>query len=165
MLTNTYALNTLKYQWQFNDLDITNATTSTYSIATAHQATDQGNYRCVVTDAYGSQRTASDEVYLSVNPIQAPVIDTAPVGAIINPGGEVTFTITAHGDLPLYYSWRLYETNVAFTGTDNTFTITGLTANNSGPYTCVVTNHAGAATSAPVGMNVRPFSVSAERSR
>ena len=149
VLTNTYALNTLRYQWQFNDVDITNATTSTYSIATAHQATDQGNYRCVVTDAYGSQRTASDEAYLSVNPIQAPVIDTAPVGAIINPGGEVTFTITAHGELPLYYTWRLYGTNVAFTGTDNTFTITGLTANNSGPYTCVVTNNAGAATSAP----------------
>jgi hypothetical protein len=147
--TNTYALNTLKYQWQFNDVDIIGATNSSYSIGSAGQSTHQGNYRCIVTDAYGSQRTLSEAAYLTVNAIQLPVIDTPPVGAIINPGGSVTFTVAAHGDAPLYYTWCLYGTNVAYTGTDNTYTINGLSTNDSGPYTCVVTNNAGAATSSP----------------
>ena len=161
--TNTYALNTLKYQWQTNQVDIPGATASSYSIAIT-RLTDQANYRCIVTDAYGSQQTASDEVYLTVNTIQAPVIDVAPLGAILNPGSDVTFTVTAHGDAPLHYIWRLNGADVAYTDTDNTYTLYGVTTNNAGLYTCVVTNGAGAATSAPpaaLTVNVPPVLTSA----
>lgn len=161
--TNTYALNTLKYQWQTNQVDIPRATNSSYSIAITH-FTDQAYYRCIVTDAYGSQQTASDEVYLTVNAIQAPVIDVALVGAIVNRGSDVTFTVTAHGDAPLHYIWRFNGADVAYTDTDNTYTLYGVTTNNAGPYTCVVTNDAGAATSAPpavLSVNMPPVLTSA----
>ncbi len=43
----------LAYQWQKNSANISGATASTYTITSA-QTNDAANYRCVVTNAYGS---------------------------------------------------------------------------------------------------------------
>ncbi len=151
---NTYALNTLKYQWQFNDADISGATTSSYSIASASVSANEGNYRCIVTDAYGRVPATSAEAYLTVNPIQSPVIDSQTGGGVVNVGSSTTFTVTAHGDQPMTYTWKQNGTQVA-TGTDNFYAINSVVAGNAGTYTCVVRNDASPdATSAPMILTV-----------
>ena len=137
--TNTYALNTLKYQWQYNDADISGATASSYTIPSATIAGNQGNYRCIVTDAYGRVPATSDEAYLTVNAVQSPVIDSATGGGVVNQGSSATFTVAAHGNTPLNYTWKRNGSQVA-TGTDSSYTINAVAGTDSGTYTCVVAN-------------------------
>jgi hypothetical protein len=53
----------LRYQWQKNDADMSGATASSYSISPVAES-DAGNYRCVVTNDYGS--ATSEEAVLTV---------------------------------------------------------------------------------------------------
>jgi hypothetical protein len=67
----------LAYQWQKNECDIGGATGTTYTIDPVAEP-DAGNYRCVVTNDYGT--ATSDEAVLTVAelPIGAyPVVDTS----------------------------------------------------------------------------------------
>ncbi|HVP10801.1 MAG TPA: DUF1566 domain-containing protein [Phycisphaerae bacterium] len=69
----------LSYQWQKNDIDIGDATGTSYAINPV-ALSDAGNYRCVVTNNYGS--AASDEAVLTVielPPDNYPVVDTGQV--------------------------------------------------------------------------------------
>jgi plastocyanin len=64
---------TLSYQWQKDEVDISGATSATYSIAEV-AATDEGSFRCVVSNTAGS--ATSDTAALSVN--EAPVFTSTP---------------------------------------------------------------------------------------
>jgi len=66
----------MEYQWQKNQLDIEAAIDSTYTIDPVNES-DEGNYRCVVTNDYGSD--TSDEAVLTVEygPVSNyPIVDT-----------------------------------------------------------------------------------------
>ncbi|MHC4442870.1 MAG: immunoglobulin domain-containing protein [Planctomycetota bacterium] len=71
-------MGTLTYQWQKDLLDLTDggnisgATTDTLQVSNA-QVADEGDYRCVVTNSYGSAN--SDEVTLTVMTTVAPDLD------------------------------------------------------------------------------------------
>jgi hypothetical protein len=141
---NTYALNTLKYQWQrYDDLtaaytNIPSATASSYSIPVTHAA-DAGSYQAVVTDAYGRLPATSAAATLTVTAIASPVIDSQTGGGIVNVGGSATFTVTAHGTPTLTYTWKRNGSQVA-TGTASSYSINPVAAADAGTYTCVVHN-------------------------
>jgi hypothetical protein len=97
----------------------------------------------------------SSAATLTVN--VAPAITTQPVSQAANLGGSVSFTVAATGTASLSYQWRLNGVNVAG-ATSATLALTGIATNQSGTYTCLVTNVAGAATSsgATLTVNVPP---------
>ncbi len=67
----------LEYQWQKDEVDISGATESSYTINPVDWG-DAGNYRCVVTNDFGT--ATSDEAVLTVAELQIgayPVVDTA----------------------------------------------------------------------------------------
>jgi hypothetical protein len=140
---NTYALNTLKYQWQFDNgsgfADIAGATNASYSIASATIAANQGSYQCIATDAYGRKPATSAPAYLTVNPVANPVFDSCTGGGVVNVGGSATFTVTAHGTPPLTYVWKRNGNQVA-SGTDSFYTISPVAQGDTGTYTCVIQN-------------------------
>ena len=56
----------LSYQWQRNQTNILNATSSSYTISSASMADNGAQFRCIVTNAFGS--ATSNEATLTVNP-------------------------------------------------------------------------------------------------
>jgi glucose/arabinose dehydrogenase len=65
----------LSYQWQRNQSNIPNATSSSYTISPASMADNGAKFRCVVTNAFGF--ATSNEATLTVQP-PPPIIETEP---------------------------------------------------------------------------------------
>ncbi len=96
--------------------------------------------------------TASGSI--TVLAVPKPSITLQPVSVTVFTNGNVQFTVTANGTLPLSYQWFTNNTLSAvsnggnLTGaTSNVLTITGVTQANAGGYTVVVTNQYGSVTS------------------
>jgi glucose/arabinose dehydrogenase len=64
---------TLTYQWQRNQVNISGATASTYTIAATALADNGAKFRCVVTNAFGTAN--SNEATLTVQPLP-PILAT-----------------------------------------------------------------------------------------
>jgi glucose/arabinose dehydrogenase len=65
----------LSYQWQRNQSNIPNATSSSYTISSASITDNGAKFRCIVTNAFGS--ATSNEATLTVQP-PPPIIETEP---------------------------------------------------------------------------------------
>src|SRR5258705_6790107 len=92
--------NSLTYQWRKSGVNITGATSSSYSI-TGVIAGDAGNYDVVVAGTCGA--VTSSVATLFVNAITA--IITQPVSQTACTGANSTFSVTA-GGTALIYQWR-----------------------------------------------------------
>jgi len=84
----------------------------------------------------------------------APVITAQPQSQAIAPGNNVTFTVVASGSASLAYQWY-FNTNSPMSGaTNSTLTLNNVQATNAGTYSVVVSNTAGAVTSASAVLTV-----------
>jgi predicted extracellular nuclease len=85
----------------------------------------------------------------------APEVTTAPVAQTTTTGSSVTFSVVATGVPPPTYQWR--HDGVAIAGaTSSSYTIASPTSVDAGSYDVVVTNSAGAVTSAAAVLTVNP---------
>ena len=137
----------LTYQWRKSTdgttyIDISGATSATYSIASA-ALTDTGYYRAVVTNSAGS--ATSNAAILTVN--QAPSISAQPVGATLNVGAVLTLSVTATGTPAPTFQWKKNGANIPG-ATSSTYSIASVTGGDTANYAVVVTNSAGTVTSA-----------------
>ncbi len=81
-------------------------------------------------------------------PPTAPTIIADPQGQTNTVGSSATFTVAAGGSVPLSYQWY-YNTNSGIPDATNVFlTLTNIQTTNAGTYSVVVSNTAGAVTSA-----------------
>jgi glucose/arabinose dehydrogenase len=94
----------LSYQWQKNNVAITGATTSSYTISST-QVSDAGAYRVIVSNSAGS--APSNAAQLTVTPFNAPpeaTIITPAAGALYRGGDVISFsgdaTDPGNGTLP-----------------------------------------------------------------
>ena len=133
--------NPLTYQWTSNNVSITGATSSSFTLNTV-QSSYAASYRVVVTSPGGS--VTSNPATLSVN--TPPSITTPPQSQTIGQGGSVTFSVVASGTSPFGYQWLYNNANI-LNATNSTYTRTNLSAGDAGTYSVVVTNIAGSATS------------------
>jgi hypothetical protein len=86
-----------------------------------------------------------------------PTIITQPQSQTVNPGANVTFSVTATGVAPLAYHWRFNAGNIAG-ATASSYTANNVQTTNAGSYSVVVTNAMGSVTSAAalLALNVPP---------
>ena len=142
----------LTYQWEFNSSFIPGATNSSYTIANV-DFPDQGNYDVIITNSFGS--VVSDTVTIRFS----PSITQQPTNQTVLPGTNATFNVTAIGDPPLTYQWYFNSTNPIPGATAATLIISNPQINNAGPYSVVVFNPFGAATSsiATLTVNTAPI--------
>jgi alpha-tubulin suppressor-like RCC1 family protein len=83
----------------------------------------------------------------------APVITAQPASLAAISGGNATFNVTAWGPAPLAYQW--YFNNSSISGaTAASQTLTGVTTNDVGSYSVVVTNLYGSVTSSVASLTV-----------
>lgn len=129
----------LTYQWRKDDVDISGAASSIYTLASA-QAAHAGSYRVVVSNSAGS--VVSAVATLVVTPIALPAILVSPQGQTVTAGTTVTFSVVASGTAPLFYQWR--KDGVEISGaTVAAYTIASVQSANAGSYSVVVSNAAG----------------------
>ena len=118
----------LRYQWQFNGTNITNATGPTFSLTNLQQW-NSGTYTVIVTNAYGN---VSSNVNLTVVPVP-PTIITQPTNQVCWIGSNVTFQVAAEGSVPFTYQWQFNGTNIDY-ATNATFSLANLQKTNAGIY-------------------------------
>jgi hypothetical protein len=113
----------LEYQWLFNSVKVPGATNSIYSVTIA-QAVNAGNYRVIVTNAYGSVTSAV--ALLTVQPMPM-MIDVAFTGGSVTAKTGFAATGVATNDF-----WNTYVMNSGALANlkvvDGTLSATGLTA-------------------------------------
>jgi hypothetical protein len=173
---------TLLYQWQkyntgtatWDNLtnlqdQISGAQSATLQILNADYPTDEGSYKCVLTDNNGSQD--SNTVTLTVNYL--PVITTDPISNIYNDNDAVSYTVVATEGKPsgLTYKWQRLTTDIGAvwtdlsTGSETDIGISYTTANLTFrcqlaradyQYRCIVSNSVGSDTSNAAKLYINP---------
>lgn len=139
------------YQWYRGATLLAGRTAATLSIAPA-TAADAGEYTVVVTNDYGSVRSAAALVTMENQP---PVITDEPASLTVAVGQSAVFTVVATGSPTLSYQWYRGATALpADIGTSATLTLASVTAASAGDYHVVVTNSHGTDTSATATLTV-----------
>ena len=138
----------LTYQWRFNGVNISGATSSSYTKSNV-QATNAGNYSAVVNNAYGS--ATSVNAVLTVN--TPPVITSQPTNVTVVAGNSASFYVSASGSPTLACQWMFNGNNLA--GASNgVLTLASADAGDAGDYCVVVVNGAGSITSSVATLTV-----------
>lgn len=128
--------------------DVAGAVTSNLVFAAA-QVADAGIYGVVVSNLAGT--AISSNAALTV--LVPPTITNAPVGALLAAGASTNLSVVAGGTTPLGYQWQFKNASIAG-ATASSLALANLTLAQSGPYRVIVTNVAGAVTSAPAVVTV-----------
>src|SRR5439155_53443 len=143
----------LSYQWQKNSVNITGATSASYTSPVTTTSDSGSTFRVVVTNTAGTVTSGSATLTVSAAAV-APTITTAPAGQTVTAGQTATFTVVAAGTAPLSYQWQKNSVNI--TGaTSASYTSPVTTTSDSGStFRVVVTNTAGTVTSAGATLTV-----------
>ena len=162
-VTATTGNGTLTYQWFKNGVEISGATSSSYSIGSAAE-TDAASYTVRLSNAAGT--VTSLEAILTV--ITAPAISAQPLSQTVNAGSPVTFSVTATtGNGTLGYQWL--KNGVEISGaTAASYLIGSAQEVDAASYAVRVSNAAGSVTSSaailtvitPPTISVQPLSES-----
>ena len=125
----------LTYQWFFEGVAITNATTATYTIAPL-TALNAGNYTVKVTGSCGATVTSVDA---TLTLTQETLIATQPAASTtLCVGQPLTLSVNATGT-NIAYQWFRGTTSLAG-ATNSTFSIGAVSTTNAGDYTVVISN-------------------------
>ncbi|HWQ92437.1 MAG TPA: family 10 glycosylhydrolase [Clostridia bacterium] len=138
----------ITYHWMFEGAFIPGATASSYPLQNI-QPSHEGEYCVVITNAMGSITSAP--AFLAVH--VPPTIVAQPVDLRVNPGSSAGFFVTASGTEPFSYQWRFFGTNLPGAA-ESTYDLESVQMADAGPYTVIVTNIAGAVTSAVATLTV-----------
>ncbi len=148
------------YQWLKNGANLTDGgnvsgSGSATLTLTNIQTGDAGNYQVAVSNQFGAQTSAV--ATLTVQP--PPTITQQPSSRTNNAGTAATFAVSASGTGTLAYQWQVNGVNltdgVKVSGSlTPVLTLNEVTASDAQTYTVVVSNAAGATTSAPATLVV-----------
>lgn len=144
-----------KYQWKKNGTSITGATSASYTTPATVTADSGSQFVVIVTNSVGS--ATSNAATLTVNAPVAPSITTQPAGVTVTAGQTAKFSVLASGTSPLSYQWN--KNGAAISGaTSASYTTPATTVADSGaPFTVVVSNSGGTATSNAAILTVNPL--------
>jgi kumamolisin len=131
-----------------NNATFNGTTTATLTINSPGIALNGEEFRCLVSNAYGSATTSP----VMLNLQQAPAFTTQPASAIVSDGDEAQFTVAATGLPAPTYQWQVLPSgdgnwtnltdNSTYVGSGtSTLTITAATsAMNGAQFECVAAN-------------------------
>ncbi len=102
----------LKYQWQRNSVSISGATLSTYTVSNTQLSDSGSQFRCVVTNGYGTVTSGAATLTVLRNVLPVPTIASPPQGTLYSGGETFTYSGTAtdaeDGTLPpSAFTWEI----------------------------------------------------------
>ena len=136
----------LTYQWRRDGVNITGATSTTYSLASTAVADSGAQFDVVVSNPGGSvTSTAATLTVLSI-PV-APTVTAHPEDVAVTAPAPATFSVTATGNAPLSYQWRRNGVDIPG-ATSQTYTLDPTAVGDTGSqFDVVVSNAVGSVTS------------------
>jgi len=133
----------LSYQWLKNSVNISGATSSTYTTPATTGADDGATFEVAVTNPVSS--VTSNMATLTVK--SGPTITTQPANQSVAVGQTATFSVVAMGTAPLSYQWQKNGSNISG-ATSSSYTTPATTiADNGSSFRVTVTNSVSNATS------------------
>jgi hypothetical protein len=140
----------LSFQWCFNTNTVLSGQTATHlSIANA-QVTNAGAYSVRISNSGGSVTS----VVATLTVLQPPAITTPPQSQTVLVSNNVMFSVVASGTAPLSYQW-FFNTNAPIPeATNATHSIPGVSTNDAGAYSVLVSNDYGSTNSVPALLTV-----------
>ena len=146
----------LGYQWQKNGVNISGATSSSYTTPAAASADNAAKFIVVVSNSVGS--ATSNSAILTVTSVQqgngAPQITMQPASQTVTAGQSATFTVAATGSPTLAYQWQENHANMAG-ATSAAYTTPATATSNSGEtFDVIVSNSVGTVTSVSASLTV-----------
>ncbi len=139
---------TLLYQWRLNGVNVPGATAASLTL-TAVQTNQSGNYSVVVSNSFGTATSSIATLDLK----SPPTIAAQPQPITVVKGANTSLSVTAGGDGPFAYQWRLGGMNLAG-ATNNPLLLSGVQTNQAGLYSVIVTSPYGSATSSNAVLTV-----------
>jgi alpha-tubulin suppressor-like RCC1 family protein len=131
----------VRYQWQFNGVNLTGETNATLTLANV-STNDEGSYRVIVSTGAGSVTSSNAVFQVPVPPVIT--FQSMPTNATLSYQSNVVFSVTAVapgqlGPYPISYQWQFNGTNIAGATSSNY----NFAVSESGTYSVLVTNVAG----------------------
>ena len=140
------------FQWRKNGSDLSGATNASFIVNSA-TAADAGDYMVLVSDASGSQLSATATVTVAAGGVTAPSIQVQPVSQTVPLGGRASFSVGASGSPQLTYQWSKDGNSLAGQ-TSATLIIAAVAAGDAGDYVVTVSNAGGVAVSMSARLTV-----------
>jgi hypothetical protein len=148
----------LSYQWRKNGVNISGATSSSYTTPATTSADTGAKFRVVIANSAGS--VTSNAATLTVNTtILAPSITTQPASQTVIAGQSATFSIVVTGTGPLNYEWRKNGATIIVTNMSSYTTPPTTTADSGSIFSVRVYNSAGSVTSTGAMLTVSAATV------
>lgn len=154
----------LEYQWRRDCAPIPGATSSTLTL-TDVDASDQGQYSCVVYNGCAAVTSQAATLYIGT---PVAYIFAQPDNATVCDGANVTYSVDSSGPSPVSYQW--YKNDVALPGkTQSILSFAAQAADSGSQYSCRITHDCVVLTSrsalltvrVPPTITVQPVSVQA----
>jgi autotransporter-associated beta strand protein len=130
---------TLSYKWQKSP---DSASADTYSsdpvlsLTSVDNSDDGAQYRCIVTDQYGTDTSN----WFTVAVIDSPRVITQPRDTTVIVGDDAIFSFSLQNTDGMTYKWRKVGSGTTLDSSGATFTLTSVAEDDSGKYYCLVTN-------------------------
>ena len=145
------------YQWVTNGGSLADGgrisgSATTNLIISDAQISDSGNYELIATNDYGSATSAV--VTLTVYPLTTAAVQ--PPNLTTNGAATVTLTASVAGQGPFTYQWQFDGASLAG-ATNGTLTLSNVLDSQSGAYSVIVSNTAGAVVSSNGMLSVIPW--------
>jgi pectate lyase len=143
----------LSFQWYFNSsTPVAGGTSATLTLLNI-QTNNAGGYSAIVSNAGGS--VTSVVASLVVTNIETPpFISTQPQNQTVAAGQTANFSVVAGGSVPLYYQWYLDDVTPLTDQTNALLSLPGVTTNDAGAYSVIVSNAFGTTNSVDATLTV-----------
>ena len=145
----------LDYQWLKNNVPLRNAVSATYVTPPTTLADNNTNFRCVVTNIYGS--VTSNQAILTVASVGSPpTITSHPANKTVTLGQTATFSVTASSTQPMTYQWLKNGSNISGATSASYTTPVVVAGDNGATFRCSVSNIYGSTLSNNATLTVIP---------
>ena len=132
----------ISYKWYRNSTELPFSNNKTYFIENVKQI-NEGTYYCIASNLVNSVTT--NFVYLSVIPNIYFTVNL--YSQTVDIGDPLTLSVNVIGSLPIYYTWKKEDINLAWSQTNDYYYIDTIDIEDEGRYSVVASNETGSITS------------------